>query len=64
MNRMCTKLRLSLTSETLSDLMGITLNRDVALNVDIDTLIKSGHQFLTEELTLYKLPQKIIIISC
>lgn len=40
MNRICTKLRSSLTSERLSDLMCITLNRDIALNLDIDTLIK------------------------
>ena len=40
MNRIRTKLRSSLTSERLSDLMCITLNRDIALNLDIDTLIK------------------------
>lgn len=40
MNRICTKLRSSLTSERLSDLMCVTLNRDIALHLDIDTLIK------------------------
>ena len=40
MNRICTKLRSSLTPEKLSDMMCIALNRDIALKLDIDCLIK------------------------
>ncbi len=52
MNRICTKLRSSLTSESLTEILHCTW-----------TLIlssESGHQFATEELTLtYNLPQTI-----